>query len=169
MQLDEIVGLLHGAPLFEGLSNEELSWISLSGEPIIFTNGRTVISNDQPGDAGYLILSGTLLRVSGPGIQDEPQQLGRGTFIGEMAMLIEHDHSSTIVSYGNTRALKFTRSLMQRLMTDHPKLAEHFSDKIRAKFLKFADQLRSIEQSLETNTGNSLSDSNSEIANQSAD
>lgn len=147
MKLDETVGLLSRIPLFQGLTNEQLNWIALNGEKIIFAKGRDLITEDEAGDAAYLIVNGEASRISGLNPDDEKMILGPGAFIGEMAMLIETEYGSTVTSDGDVRALKFTRTTLRALMTQDPALALHFADKIRERFLHFAGQLKALEQS----------------------
>ncbi len=146
MEFETIIGLLSDVPLFSGLTDEQLEWLALSGEEILFLEDREIISEDESGDAAYLVLSGEAERISGPGIGDEPQLVEAGAFIGEMAMLIETEYGSTILARQEVRAIKFRRSLMHYLMEEDPRLAEHFADKIRARFVAFAEQIKKIER-----------------------
>lgn len=144
MKLDDIVELLLGVPLFSGLSNKQLAWVALSGEPVIFVDNQEIITDDEPGDAAYLILSGEAKRSGGSCLDEDAPAFGAGTFIGEMAMLVETDYSSTVEAIGSVRALKFRREVIRTLMEREPVLAEHFSEKVTDRFLSFVGALKAF-------------------------
>ncbi len=148
MKLDSLVELLACVPLFQELTQEQLTRLAFEGEKVLIHSERPIISKDQAGDAAYLIVDGKALRVSGPGIEGQPEILEPGTFIGEMAMLIEASYGSSIIAYGEVKALRFTNKLMHELMQDDVSLAEHFSEHIRGKFMSFTSQLKSLENQL---------------------
>ena len=149
MNLDDIVELMGRVHLFEGLHKDQLAWLAVSGEKAIFPTHREIIQKDLPGDSGYLLVSGHAWRIEGPGVKDGAQALGPGTFIGEMAMLIETDFGSTIITDGEVRAIRFRRALMRQLLQDDPSLARHFADRISDRFVIFAEKLQNLQRQFE--------------------
>ena len=149
MNLDDIVELMGRVPLFEGLHEDQLAWLAVSGEKAIFPTNREIIQKDLPGNSGYLMVSGHAWRIEGPGLEDGAQALGPGTFIGEMVMLIETDFGSTILTDGEVRAIRFRRSLMRQLLQDDRSLACHFADRIGDRFVVFAEKLQNLQRQFE--------------------
>ncbi|MGH1350623.1 MAG: cyclic nucleotide-binding domain-containing protein [Methyloligellaceae bacterium] len=145
MKLDNIVELLGCVPLFNGLNDEQLARLAFEGEKVLIHSERPIISKDQAGDAAYLIVDGTALRISGPGIKGQPEILKTGTFIGEMAMLIATHYGSTIIAYGEVKALRFSYMQMQNIMQSDVSLAQHFAEHVRTRFTTFTSQLKQLE------------------------
>jgi CRP-like cAMP-binding protein len=72
-----------------------------------------------------------------------------------MGMLIETQHSSTVVARSPIRALRLTRSEMLAQMAEDPDLADHFVQMIAGRLTAMAEELRGIDRSL----GNDMDDS----------
>jgi CRP-like cAMP-binding protein len=119
----------------------------LEGEPVVFKKGQVLISEGDDGDCSYLIASGTVTqRLDDPDIADgDVPVLGKGTVVGEMAMLVEAVHETTIVAKSKVRALRFRRALIHGLMDRDPLLAEHFVEALRRRLEAFADRLREVD------------------------
>ena len=75
--------------------------------------------------------------------------LPAGTLVGELAMLIETEHGSTVKASGAVNALKFSRQMMHELMQRYPGMAEHFTAKIRSRLERMAEALREIDEMLD--------------------
>ena len=136
--------LLMRLELFQGLKPHQLTDIVRHADRIQFQEGHKIISEGEAGDAAYLIVEGTVARVAGPGA-DESVELGVGTLIGEMAMLVETTHSSTVVCRGPDRALKITRRMLHEQMRNDPELAEQIVDRLAGRLNRLAQELRKID------------------------
>lgn len=150
MAVDALITPLLRVPLFQGLSPLQLARLAKNAERIIFKSGDVIVREGAPGDAAYLIVSGEVVRCEGPtshaDAADEivpPQSL-----IGELAMLVETEHTSTVQTRSQVRALKFTRSAIAELMQADATLAEHFLAKLVARLTRMADELRQIDGGL---------------------
>jgi CRP-like cAMP-binding protein len=151
MSPDLLMLSLLGAPLFSGLAPLQLKVLALTAERVRFQDGEPVIQNGVDGDAAYLIVSGEVVLDMD---EDEPEGgeravLPSGTLIGELAMLIETEHSSTVRAAGAVNALKFSRQMMHELMQRYPGMAEHFTAKIRVRLERMAETLREIDEMLD--------------------
>ena len=156
MKLDNIVELLDCVPLFHGLSNEQLRRLAFEGEKVIIYPNQKIISKNAVGDSGYLIVSGTASIVEGLGVEDKPEKLEKGTFVGEMAMLIETEHGSTIIAETELKAIRFSYSHMQNIMKSDVTIAEHFAEHMRSKFMTFTNQLQNLEKQFFNDQENDL-------------
>ena len=65
-----------------------------------------------------------------------------------MAMLIETEHSATIVTRSTVKAMRITRDMLHGQMTEDPSLAEHFLGKIVGRLTALARELERIEAGL---------------------
>jgi CRP-like cAMP-binding protein len=74
---------LQGIPFFAGLSREELDGVLDVARPVSFEAGTAIVTEGDPGDGMYVILSGTAeVDVGG-----RFHKLGPGNFFGEMALI----------------------------------------------------------------------------------
>jgi CRP-like cAMP-binding protein len=150
MAIDALVKPLLALPLFRGLAPLQLMEIVRRSERIIYRPGDAIVSENQPSDAAIVIISGNCLRVDDSG---DPSQKSRGevvpegSMIAELAMLIEIEHTTTIIAQGTVKALRLTRQKILELIEEDPGLALHFSAGITARLKLLANDLKAIEMS----------------------
>jgi CRP/FNR family transcriptional regulator, cyclic AMP receptor protein len=148
MALDVVVQSLLGVELFAGLRPLQLAELARRSDRIVYKPGDTIICEGAIGDAAVLIVQGDALRVSGPALMGDAEPVLNGSLVGEMAMLIEAEHSSTVVARGMTRAIRLTRAAMLEQIAADPRLADHLSRKLAARLNGMADQLRELDDTL---------------------
>ena len=143
---DSLLTPLVRVPLFNGLSKSQLQALADSAERMAIDGGTLIISDNEPGDAAYLLVKGRAARLDGVGRPMEALPLG--TMVGEMAMLIDTRHAATIVAIEPIKALKFTRSAMLAVMQSDPDIAAHFITKLTARLQTLADELKAVDAGL---------------------
>jgi CRP-like cAMP-binding protein len=148
MAHDALVDPLQRVALFQGLKPLQVAEIARQAERIVFRPGDRIIEEGGEGDAAILIVDGEAVRISGPEVQNPGDRILPGSLIAEMAMLIDTEHTSTIVAEGPVRALKITRASLHGQMIADPSLAEHFVTKILGRLLTLAEELRAIDRAL---------------------
>lgn len=97
----EIVRLLRGVPIFEGLSDAELQRVADICREATFAKGEAVTTQGADGNEMYIIKSGLLeVSVGQPGTGPLPPHtvvhLGDGQVVGEMS-LVDHGLRSATV------------------------------------------------------------------------
>jgi CRP-like cAMP-binding protein len=153
MTIDALVAPLLKIALFQGLRPLQITEIARCAERIVFRPGQSIVEVDQAGDAAYVIVSGDVARTKGPEVGPEPELVPVGSLIGEMAMLVETEYSSTVVAQSSVRALKITRNAMYTQMADDSALAEHLVAKISSRLKGLVVELRRIDQGLASDDG----------------
>lgn len=148
MAIDALVKPFLLLPLFQGLKPLQLTEIVRRADRIIYRPGDVIIEEDQLGEAAIVIVSGEAIRTTGMEAGEAAETIPEGSMIGEMAMLVETIHSSTIIARGTVKALRLTRTEMLAAMAEDPKLAEHLTQKISARLHRLALELRSVDQAL---------------------
>lgn len=135
--------------LFQGLRPLQVTEIARRADRIVYQSGDVILQRDAPGDAAILLISGEAIRLAGP-FDDQPhdEALPAGSLLGEMAMLIEIDHSSTIVARGPVRALRIKRSELLAQLSEDQTLADHLVQRITTRLSAIASSLREIDARL---------------------
>ncbi len=147
MFIESLVEPLRRVALFQGLQPTQLSEIARQAERVQFKADDTIISEGQPADAAILIVSGTAKRTGGPSTGDDT--FGPGILLGEMAMLVETEYSSTVVCVEPIRALKITRERLLEQMSTDISLADHFVAQLSGRLRQLAAEFRKISKALE--------------------
>jgi CRP-like cAMP-binding protein len=145
MELEPSVELLGRVPIFQGLSAAQLTRIARHGREVPFEPGQMVLQAGEKGNAAYLILDGFVVPDKDYECWFPNDVLGYGTFLGEMAMLVETTYTITIIARWDVRALALPRRTMYALMEDDPAIAHHFSDKLVSRLQTLADDIRQAE------------------------
>jgi CRP-like cAMP-binding protein len=143
-----IVGTLRRVALFQGLESAQIKKIARIVENVSFRTGDTIITEGEAGTAAFVIVSGSCQRTNGRGGDSAEDSVASGSLIGEMAMLIEINHASSIACKGPVQALKIARAAVHDLMTADPDLAEHFVAKITSRLHDVATELRRFNEIL---------------------
>ena len=148
MAIDALVQPLLGLELLRGLRPAQLAEIARRSERMTYRPGDSIITENAAGDAAIVLVSGEALRVAGPGLNGRPETVPTGALLGEMAMLIETDYSSTVVARTAVRALRLTRAGLHAQMADDADLAEHFVLAIAGRLRHLASELHGVEACL---------------------
>ena len=149
MAIDALVKPLLQIAILRGLKPLQITEIARRAERIIYRPGDTIIEEDCIGDAAVLIVSGDAVRMSGPDHSGSPEPVAPGSLVGEMAMLVESIHSSTVVARGNVKALRLKRSEMLLQMQQDPTLADHFLERITGRLKVLAEDLRAVNRTFD--------------------
>lgn len=139
--------------IFQGLSPLQLTEIVRHAERVVYRPGQYIIAAGTPGDAAVVIVAGDAVRLLDGNVGDgafHAQSIGPGSILGELAMLVEHEHGATVVAHTTVRALRITRDALQAQMLDDPDLAGHFVDRISERLNRVADELRRLDHVLAT-------------------
>ncbi len=94
------------------LLRNSLQWVELKG-------GETLITQGEPGDAMYLVVSGRLRAyVQGPdGGQRRVGDVARGKFVGEMSLYTDEPRAATVAAIRDSVLVRLDRADFQRLLT----------------------------------------------------
>ena len=145
MTVETNAELLAQGSIFQGLSPEQLSAIASSAKKSFFESDATIVEAEKTGDTAYLILSGKAVSRPPEGEGYVPEELGAGTLIGELAMLVDTVYSVTIVAEGRVRALAISRTSLYEVMEADPSISHHFQEILFSRLTSLAHDLREVD------------------------
>lgn len=131
---------LKDTDIFRELSLEEMKLFYHAMETRDFSAGATLIEQDQPGQALFIVREGNVLvkKVSATE-EDTLAKLGPGSPLGEMSLFDDAPTSARVVAEGQVKAFVMTKESFDRLLSGSDKLAL----KVYRVFMKtLADRLR---------------------------
>jgi len=112
-------GALRDVPFFCNLSADELDEVLRVGHTATFDAGSPIVEEGQPGDAMFVVLSGTAeVDVGG-----RFHRLGPGDFFGEMALISSKRRTATVRATEPVEAMRIPADGFQALLMEHPALA----------------------------------------------
>ena len=155
MSNEQLSAHLKRLEIFQDLDDRQLAEIARRADKIVYKSGQLLVADGEPGDAAVLVISGDAIRTKGHLTAAAQEPVEPGSLLGEMAMLIETDYSSTVVARSTVRALRITRDSMLAMMLEDSTLAEHLVAKVARRLHSIAAELRKIDVVLAASTSQS--------------
>ena len=158
MSMDAVSAHLVRLDIFQGLKPLQITEIARHAERIVYKAGQVLIEDGMPGDAAIIVVGGEAVRTKAPMAREAREEpIEPGSLLGEMAMLIETDYSSTVVARSPVRALRISRDSMLAMMLEDSALAEHLVAKVARRLHNIAAELRKIDVVLAAASGEDVS------------
>lgn len=142
IQKDDTRNLLADIQLFEGLTPAQLDWVAQHAHRRVFSAGTNVLTIEQPGEAVYIILHGTVkIHVeTGEGRDVILSILGAGDLLGEMSLIDSMGRSASAVTLENSLMLWMDKGTFNQLLDDFPPVARNLVRILSAR-VRLSDQL----------------------------
>ena len=139
--------LLSDISLFEGLTSLQLDWVAKNAHRRVFAAGTNVITIEQPGEAVFIILYGTVkIHIEQGGRDVILSILGGGDLLGEMSLIDSMGRSASAVTLESSLMLWMDKTAFNYLLDNFPPVARNLV-KILSARVRLSDQ---VIQSLAT-------------------
>lgn len=124
---DDTRNILSFIPLFEGLGDVELNWIAARAHRRLFTTGTNIITAEQPGEAVYIILHGTVkIHIEQTDGRDVVLSIiGSGDTLGEMSLIDSAGRSASAVTLEDSLLLWMDKAAFQQVLKDFSPVAHN--------------------------------------------
>jgi len=128
--------------LFEGLSFGDLNWLGARAHRRVFTAGANIITAEQPGEAVYIILHGTVkIHVEQTDGRDVVLAiLGTGDTLGEMSLIDSSGRSASAITLEDSLLLWMDKSAFQEALRQFPAVAQNLVRILSAR-VRLANEL----------------------------
>jgi CRP/FNR family cyclic AMP-dependent transcriptional regulator len=151
LQKDDTRNLLSDIKLFEGLTPTQLDWVAQRAHRRIFTANSNVMTIEQPGEAVYIILHGTVKIHVEQGERDVILSiLGGGDLLGEMSLIDSVGRSASAVTLEDSLLLWMDRTTFNYLLDNFPAVARNLV-KILSARVRLSDQMIQSLATLDVN------------------
>lgn len=123
MSIEQEVEVLRKIPLFRNIEPSKLKLMAFASERMTFKPGQVLFKQGSVGDSAYIIVSGEadVLVDSAQGPVNVAT-VGANDFVGEIAILCDVPRTATIQARSELVALKVTKELFFRMVTDFPEM-----------------------------------------------
>jgi len=125
LRSDDTRNLLSAIPLFQGLGPVELNWIAQRAHRRMFSAGTNLITAEQPGEAVYIILFGTVkIHIEQADGRDVVLSIiGSGDTLGEMSLIDSAGRSASAVTLEDSLLLWMDKGVFQQILADYQPVA----------------------------------------------
>lgn len=136
--------LLARAPLFSGLSDQELDGLVDVARPVTVSPRSELFHKGDEGDRVYLVVRGTLkaLTTSDQGDDVVFSTMGPGELLGEIAFLGNARRSATVTAITESELLAIGRSDFRAFLQQHPEASAEL-------LTVLADRVRRVSELVE--------------------
>lgn len=119
------VGALAGCAVFQGMPHERLEELARSMEWTVLDRGEVLMRTGDPGDDLYVVAGGRLnvAIVGADGSETIVREIGRGSTVGEVALLTGSRRTATVRAVRDTLVGRLSRASFERLMEEDPRSA----------------------------------------------
>ena len=123
MSIDQEVDILRKIPLFTNIEPAKLKLMCFASERLTFKGGQKLCEQGDVGDSAFIVMAGnadvTVETGDGPLVV---ANLGKNDIVGEIAILCDVPRTATVVATSELTALKITKDLFFRMVTDFPEI-----------------------------------------------
>jgi hypothetical protein len=117
--IDKLV-VLGESSLFAGMTSEELYPVGQIALAVDLEPGQAAVRQGDPGDAVFVVVSGTLeIKRGGRSLRE----VSRGAVFGELALLDGAPRSASVEARTQARVLKIPRAEFDALLDEYPEIA----------------------------------------------
>jgi CRP/FNR family transcriptional regulator, cyclic AMP receptor protein len=150
-QKDDTRNLLADIELFKGLTAAQLEWVAQRAHRRVFEAGRNVLTIEQPGEAVYIILHGTVKIHIEQGERDVILSiLGAGDLLGEMSLIDSVGRSASAVTLEDSLMLWMDKVTFSYILDNFTPVARNLV-RILSSRVRLSDQLIQALATLDVN------------------
>lgn len=143
--------LLADLELFAGMTPTQLDWVATRVHRRVFEAGRNVMTIEQPGEAVYIILQGTVKIHVEQGERDVILSiLGAGDLLGEMSLIDSVGRSASAVTLENSLLLWMDKITFNYMLDNFMPVARNLVRILSAR-VRLSDQLIQALATLDVN------------------
>ena len=148
---DDTRNLLADIHLFAGLTPAQLDWIAQRAHRRVFEAGRNVLTIEQPGEAVYIILHGTVkIHIEQGDREVILSILGAGDLLGEMSLIDSVGRSASAVTLESSLMLWMDKITFSYILENFPPVARNLVRILSAR-VRLSDQLIQALATLDVN------------------
>ena len=128
MSLEDDIAFFEQVPTFAALGKQALRILAIGAETKNIASGAVLFYAGELADGGYVVQEGSLQLE--PNSPQEGKQIivGRGTLVGELALLTDMVCPATAIAKGPTVVVRISRSLFRKMLEGYPAAAKQLRD-----------------------------------------
>lgn len=124
MALNDEVEMLGNVSLFAGLQPSQLKLLAFTSQHLTFTEGDMLFSQNDSGDAAYVVLCGkaeVIVKINGSDVV--VATLGENSIIGEIAILCDVPRTASVRAATRLETLCIEKEQLLKLLQEFPTMA----------------------------------------------
>jgi CRP-like cAMP-binding protein len=129
MTIEDDIAFFERVPTLGVLGRDALRILAIGAESRYVHGGEILFTVGEPADAGFVIQEGSFSLASGLAEDSgKPLVVGRGSLMGELALLIESTRPATATALEPSTVLRIPRNLFLKVLDGFPDVARKLRD-----------------------------------------
>ena len=149
MSLEDDIAFFAQVPLFAVLGKDALRILAISAEAKSLPSGAILFYAGELADGGYIVQEGSILLEPGTLQEGKEITVGRGTLIGELALLTDMVCPATAIAKEHTVVIRITRTLFKKMLEGYPEAAVKLRDIMAARVEEATRDLVTVQRLLD--------------------
>ena len=145
MSVNKEAELLKDLPLFNKVDLAKLKLLAFTSERLSYDDNQIIFSEGDPGDAAYIILSGTAVVSITQGSKAlELDRIKKGGFVGDISLLCDVPRTATITAQDSLTTLQIKKDTFFSLIAEFPEIAIEMMRVLASRLDSTNRQLRDV-------------------------
>jgi CRP-like cAMP-binding protein len=140
--LNDEIELLAALPFFADFERDALKLLAFSADTRILRTGDVLFRKNDLADAGFLMLSGTIMLDEKDDGSPSYNIFGRGCLLNQTALLAQIRRPATAIMREPGAVLKITRILMKRVLDTYPATAAKLRLRLTSQVEQIVDEVQ---------------------------
>jgi CRP-like cAMP-binding protein len=149
MSLEEDIAFFERVPPLAALGKQALRILAIGAETRHLHSGDVLFYAGELADGGYIVQEGSLLLERGTLAEGNEITVGRGTLVGELALLTNTVCQATAIAKEPTVVVRISRNLFRKMLEGYPAAAETLRDIMTERLKAWSKELASVKGALE--------------------
>lgn len=150
MTIEDDIAFFEQVPTLGLLGRDALRILAIGAESRYVHSGENLFGIGDEADAGFVVQEGSFRLASGR--SEEDLVVGRGTLIGELALLAETTRPATATALEPSTVLRVPRSLFLKMLDGFPAAARQLRDALAARSEQATDAIYNVRGILDVRT-----------------
>ena len=133
MTIEDDIAFFERVPTLNTLGRPALRILAIGAESRYVHPGEVLFSAGDPADAGFVIQEGTFNLTARQSQGGDAVVVGRGTLLGELALLTETVRPVTATANEPSTVLRIPRTLFLKMLEGYPEAAKSLRDIIATR------------------------------------
>lgn len=137
------MAVMRSAAFLRALDDEALKLLAFGSHPVALKPRQTLFEAGEAGDAAVMVLGGQLRLIAAS--EGMPARVvGVGTLIDELALVVPVKRSATAIAQTSCEVLSMPRTLMLRILDEHPEDAAKLRAVLAQRTAAFVADLETL-------------------------
>ena len=146
MSLEDDIALFAQVPTLAFLGKDALRILAIGAESRSLPGGAILFYAGELADGGYIVQDGLILLEPGTLQEGKEVTVGRGTLIGELALLTDMVCPATAIAKEPTTVIRITRNLFKKMLEGYPDAAVNLRNIMAARVDEWTRDLVAVQR-----------------------